>query len=368
MRGRLRNAAIITLALICVGSLVFFNYRTYRAVNRLYTEIKETAGNLNQLDFSVDGLGDDLNEVREFLGLKTNSYGNTLHSGESDKNDGSDYTIYYNAVDRLLSEYGEARLREALLLYSEGEDALRLYEKYGLTPVLRGNRIFLLSGGAAFFTVSVSDKITAETHNGSDSAVLNGTDDIRNFLERHYDGTAKRFSAVFPLLGDFEAIMEDPSLSAYLKEKKLYLKEKQDDYQSKGYDIHRSDGSTLCSAVFSFGNGVFTLGDTVCTLHELKERLFSIDSHFDIRTVAEKKAVSKLEELKYMVNDDSFRSFLDIRGCVISPKPSETEDSYDFVITDSTGRRAGKISMEKSTGEIYIFDKDNVVISSVKKN
>ena len=48
--------------------------------------------------------------------------------------------------------------------------------------------------------------------------------------------------------------------------------------------------------------------------------------------------------------------------------PEETEESYYFAITDKGGFKVGSLSLEKDTGEVYLFDRDNVLISSVKKN
>ena len=101
---------------------------------------------------------------------------------------------------------------------------------------------------------------------------------------------------------------------------------------------------------------------------ELWEDLLKLHTLFDIRTVSEKKTESKLEELSAMVKDPAFMAFLDTKGFTIAPEPQDNAESYDFPITDKGGFKIGTLSLEKDTGEVYLFDSDNVVVSSVKKN
>ena len=116
-------------------------------------------------------------------------------------------------------------------------------------------------------------------------------------------------------------------------------------------------------------DGRISLGNIKCKdTDELWDNLLKIHTLFDIRTVSEKKTESKLEELSAMVKDPAFMAFLETKGFTIAQEPKDNEESYDFEITDRGGFRIGTLSLEKDTGEVYLFDSDNVVVSSVKKN
>ena len=69
-----------------------------------------------------------------------------------------------------------------------------------------------------------------------------------------------------------------------------------------------------------------------------------------------------------MVKDPAFTAFLETKGCTIAQTPEDKDESYDFAITDRGGFVIGTLSLEKDTGEVYLFDSENVVVSSVKKN
>ena len=63
---------------------------------------------------------------------------------------------------------------------------------------------------------------------------------------------------------------------------------------------------------------------------------------------------------------EGYEARIDGNKVIIEPK--ESDESYDFEITDRGGFKIGTLSLEKDTGEVYLFDSDNVVVSSVKKN
>ena len=80
------------------------------------------------------------------------------------------------------------------------------------------------------------------------------------------------------------------------------------------------------------------------------------------------KGDSEADRFARLVKSPTFRSFIEKRGCTVSEIPAESDESIDYIISDSTGEKVGRISFNRKTDRIHVFDRDNVIVSPVKKN
>ena len=374
-KAQLRSRILIVLMFCCLAGLLIFNIVTLQTVKKLSASAKETAAAVGNLDYTLQNMGEDLSDARNVLGLKINSYGSDL-TQDTPAPPADDYAGYYSALDQLMSEFSESMLRKGCSYFMESKECLDLYRSYNLTPVQKGREILLSSGGKLFYRLSILPYTTggkvqfdAETFDKASTAKISTDRELASFIESNNIRIHAHYAALEPVENKLEQYSRNQKLLSYLSECKLYIKKKDAETNQTGYDIRRNDGSLLCSMMLDLVEGNITLGNIKCSnVDELWENLLKLHTLFDIRTVTQKKTESKLEELSAMVKDPAFMAFLETKGFTIAQEPQNNEESYDFAITDRGGFKIGTLSLEKDTGEVYLFDSDNVVVSSVKKN
>ncbi len=370
-----RSRILIILMFCCLAGLLIFNIVTLHTVKKLSASAKETAAAVGNLDYTLQNMGEDLSDARNVLGLKTNSYGSDL-TKDTPEAPADDYAYYYSALDQLMSEFSETMLRKGCSYFMESKECLDLYRSHNLTPAQKGREILLSSGGKLFYRLSIlpytaGGKVLfdAESFDKVSTAKISTEKELASFIEANNIRIHTHYAQLEPVAKKLEQYSRNQQLLSYLAEHKLYIKKRDAEDTQTGYDIRRTDGSLLCSMMLDLVEGKVSLGSVRCaSTDELWENLLKLHTLFDIRTVSEKKTESKLEELSAMVKDPAFMAFLETKGFAIAQEPQENLESYDFAITDRGGFKIGTLSLEKDTGEVYLFDSDNVVVSSVKKN
>ena len=374
-KDKVRPRVLIILLACCLVGLLIFNIVTLNAVKKLGDSARETAAAVGNLDYTLQNMGEDLSDARNVLGLKINSYGSDL-AQDAPEAPADDYAGYYSALDQLMSEFSESMLRKGCSYFMESRECLDLYRSFNLTPVQKGRDILLSSSGKLFYRLSILPYTTGgkvqfdtETFDKVSTARISTEKELSSFIEANHSRIQAHYADLEPVARKFDQYSKNPQLLSYLSGQKLYIKKRESEPLQTGYDIRRTDGSLLCSMMLDMVEGNITLGSKKCKdTDELWEDLLKLHTLFDIRTVSEKKTESKLEELSAMVKDPAFMAFLETKGFAIAPEPQENDESYDFPITDKGGFKIGTLSLEKDTGEVYLFDSDNVVVSSVKKN
>ena len=374
-KAQLRSRILIILMFCCLAGLLIFNIATLQTVKKLSASAKETAAAVGNLDYTLQNMGEDLSDARNVLGLKINSYGSDL-TKDAPEAPADDYAYYYSALDQLMSEFSETMLRKGCSYFMESKECLDLYRSYNLTPVQKGRDILLSCNGKLFYRLSIQPYTTggkvlfdAESFDKVSKAKISTQMELASFIEANNIRIHAHYGSLEPVAKKLDQYSRQPQLLSYLSEQKLYIKKRDPEATQTGYDIRRTDGSLLCSMMLDLVDGKITLGSIKCKdTDELWEDLLKLHTLFDIRTVSEKKTESKLEELSAMVKDPAFMAFLETKGFSIAQEPQDNVESYDFPITDRGGFKIGTLSLEKDTGEVYLFDSDNVVVSSVKKN
>ena len=374
-KALVRSRILIILLTCCLIGLLVFNIVTLQTVKKLSASAKETAAAVGNLDYTLQNMGEDLSDARNVLGLKINSYGSDL-AADTPEAPADDYAGYYSALDQLMSEFSESMLKKGCSYFMESKECLDLYRSHNLTPVQKGREILLSSGSKLFYRLSILPYTTggkvqfdAETFDKVSTARISTARELASFIEADNIRIHAHYAQLDPVAKKLDQYSRSQQFLSYLSEYKLYIKKRTDEALQTGYDIRRTDGSLLCSMMLDLVEGKITLGSIKCRdTDELWEDLLKLHTLFDIRTVSEKKTESKLEELSAMVKDPAFIAFLETKGCTIAQTPEDKEESYDFAITDRGGFVIGTLSLEKDTGEVYLFDSDKVVVSSVKKN
>ena len=370
----MKKALTILLA-VSIVSLLVFNIITLKAVQKLESSVKENSAAVGSLDYTVQNMGEDLSDARNVLGLKINSYGSDLNE-ETQTAPADDYAGYYSALDQLMSEFSESMLKKGCAFFMESKECAELYRTYSLTPVQKGREILLSSGGKLYYRLAILPytsggkvQFDAQSFDKVSSAKITTDRELASFIQANQSRIQSHYQELEPIIRKLDQYSRNQELLSYLSSQRLYIRKRSEEVNLTGYDIRRPDGSLLCSMTLDLVEGQISLGTKKYKgTDELWTDLLKLHTLFDIRTVSEKKAESKLEELSAMVKDPAFTAFLESKGYAIAQTPVETAESYDFAIKDNGGFTIGTLSMEKDSGEVYLFDSENVLISSVKKN
>lgn len=300
--GRLRNFLIILLVFFVFGSLAVFNISTFLAVRKLGATSGEISKNLVQLDDRVSSMGADINGARDMLGLPVHDF-----DPESQETASGD------------TETAGADKSESALFAEDSQ----------------------------FAAYAQGVELIIDRYN-----------ELRSSSEISAD--------VRPLIAAFRTLPKDYKLVSSLKDKRLFIKIYPESRNQSHFDVMRHDGSVLCPVVLDYGTGTIYAGDRVCqNMAELNDTLLSVEKYFDIRTEAEKKTTQQMKQLEELVADSGFAEFLQNKGLSIGKKPVRNMECLDYPVADSEGRRTGYVSLNVDTGEVYFFDCDRVLITSL---
>ena len=366
----------VSLCLLCIICLSVLSFVLLRTVSRLGASLKETSAAVGNIDYTMQSIGEDLNDARNVLGLRTNNYGPEQAEPSPGEIPGDEYTAYYNALDQLLADFNESMLKKGCSYFMESKECAGIYRKYNLTPVQNGRDILLSSGGRLYYKLTIQPYTTggkvqfdAESYDKVTAARISSDRELDSFIQANNSRIKAHYASLEPAIRKLEQYSRDQKLVSWLQDNRLYIKTRPDDALQTGFDIRRADGSLLCSVLLNLAEGTLTLGTVQCQdTDQLWDNLLKLDTLFDLRTVSEKKAETKLAELSAMVKDPAFIAFVENKGYSIAQNPVQTQETYDFSITDRGGFSVGTLSLEKDTGEVYLFDSDNILVSSVKKN
>ena len=112
--------------------------------------------------------------------------------------------------------------------------------------------------------------------------------------------------------------------------------------------------------VFRFQQHSFT------DLTALKEGVLDILSQSDLRTDAEILDDLVKGEMETLLEDEAFQAHLANLGFIYKGSHREDNDYLYYDLNDSEGNTAGALALQKEFGEVYLMDKDDIPIRSLK--
>ncbi len=86
----------------------------------------------------------------------------------------------------------------------------------------------------------------------------------------------------------------------------------------------------------------------------------------DPRTAAQKATGEAIERLQEIVSEPPFQAYLKQRDLTMAQEPRETLDFFMFDLTSREGTSVGAFAVQKQNGEIYLTDKNEIVITRLE--
>ncbi len=377
---------IILAALILVVSFSALIYRNAvlsrnikQKYDRLFSEIERENSRIEKLYSNFASINGDVNEVRKKLYLPERIYNFqekkqvVSTSGEKKNKDLS----FFLAADRLRSfniHLGNAkRFKE----FIESKEVVSFRKKYTLRLSKEDDKGFYFNrNGFIYYTLeitndkplqitlsSVTDKtgetfpLDKETVSKIDSYLKNTVPSIDAYYKHRKDAAR-----------DFSSIFKNKTFVSILKNYNLHTKVISSRRDGSRYiNVLTEDGRSVVTFGFepapvSFYTGKEKFTDYTVFLENLLNTLETADK----RTAAMIKIDTAKNRIKKIAQDPVFKEYLKNRGLKLSDKERQDSDYYYFDFVNNQNKRQGSLGVLKHIGTIYLFDPEDVVITSLK--
>ena len=382
------SAAIIIIISLSL-SVFLVNLKSNRIIKEMEvrntamkTEMDLSAQNMDLIRQNLMLLSSDSNTVRQLLNIPERNYPSlekdVEETNEIDKNGTDSNILFFQAVERIIKN---REMEEKMVLFSEfleDENFRKDLEYRGLTA---GNTSGLTTqisfeNEVYFYLEALENGYQINTMDGISSQV-DGKNGIISFIDSNIQEINRKNElaansiklldsmdndkALKDLLESRNLVMEDTIKSASRVSRKIFFREG-DFFAELGYI--RNNENWIFSDKDSSGEE--QTGNGRQGFEKALRELISSATEFDPRSpgdIAEEDSRIKILELS---KDQGFAAYLKTLDASISGDFREDHYYYYLDIIDENNRNYGSLAVQKHTGEIYLMDKDDVVITSFK--
>jgi hypothetical protein len=358
--------------LLLIGGIVYLV--TNRIERRFLQELKDTRNALEQIKENELLLAQDLNNARSVLGLNVRTYDFLVKEEDRTPSEKTAYSPLFQAVNTILA-LKERQEREALLMNTlQSKEVSNLIRLKGLELRKDQGKVELQRKGVPYFSFSLSkDKpFVVESYLGARWLPdLKGPFalGLSSFLQEQLPILEAHLSRIQQLRTQFLATFEKPRIQSLASQKGLVRSplEESDDEARLQYLLKVEPTLTKVEAALSYRKGTFFVGkepfDTIETFERALEQALA---NADTWTSKELRLDSILTSLRTQMKDSGFQRYLQSKKLKISDRGRENEE-YRFIdLLEEKGTRIGSIGIQKIKGEVFLFDKDDVPITSFR--
>ncbi len=382
----MRKKLILAAGILLLLGVVLFSALSLKTENSsLQNNLNSKDIEINQLYSIVEEYSKDLNEIRKKLYLPEKNY--------------LPDTFRNTSVDKSSMDGGEARENEDLPFFLAADklisftlrlNNLRLLKKFAesdtLKTIMSKNRLELRNDGDSGYLLAL-DGITAYTiriinDSPFEAAIAYGqneskeikfnpvSEDAYNSIEDFIDSSIKEitdYRTEQNILGEkFNSIIKERSVLNTVDQYSLAIKSINAADKSI-VRISTKDGRTVLSAEMDKNKLDFTLnGQSYVDFNRFHSRLIEVLESSDKRDAEEVIVDQAKNKIITVAKDPAFVKYLKDKHLTLRTEVRDDSDYYYFDFLNSNGEKQGALGVQKKIGEIYLFDKEDIVISSLK--
>lgn len=375
-RRHIYLAALVLGALFLAG--VLFSLLTNRLEKRLLQELKKTQHTLEQIKENELLIAQDLNHARAVLGLPVRTYDFQIPEEEGPLSEKTSYSPLFQGIDTILS-HKEQQEREALLMgILRSPDVAKVIKTQGMELKKEQGRIELQKKGIPYFsftlyTESSKEKtFTLESYLGTRlevDAKETSVSRISFFLQEQSSLLGTHFNRMQQLRSQLISTCTKPRLQSLASEKGLILSKEEESPEGIRIEflLKAEPALSKLQVGLQYRKGIFFIEkETFDTVESFEEGLAQALKKTDTRTSKEIRLDSILSSLRTQMKDTGFQRYLQSKKIAISEGERDNGE-YRFIdLVEEDGNRIGSIGILKTKGEVSLFDKDDVFISSLK--
>ncbi|GAB4370110.1 MAG: hypothetical protein Kow009_06650 [Spirochaetales bacterium] len=361
--------------LLLIGGI--FLLVTNRMEKRFLQELRDTRIALETIQNNERLLAQDLNQAREILGLSVRTYEtfdvekdpSSPQAGERKAS-----SPLFQAVETILSTRERQELEALTMRLLRSSEIRPLLETSGLKSGKEGGRIQLRKEGIPYvsFLPSGTSTLVIESYLGAQFMVDSKDPSLASlatFLKEQIPVLESHFSRMRTLQKQLISTCRKPDILAIANRKGLLLSDPEESFEGVRikYLLKEEPQLVKLEAGVEYRKGVLFIGEErFDTVESFEIALKSALEKADTRTSKQIRLDSVLSSLRSQMEDAAFRQYLQSKGIRISTSDRE-DDEYRFIdLLDDQGKRMGSIGVLKIKGDVFLFDRDDVPISSLK--
>jgi hypothetical protein len=376
-RGVLWKIVYLVSALVFGAALVFLGIRLRQSIrdarafqNNLTDQLRQNQATLDIITQSLSVLAGDSNDLRAKLGLSQREYPILTAMDSKEEEQNNEAVTHFQAVKKVYQSFRDERYLLAFNDFADSvafQDFLKLYsfttgrvEGYSLGLYRDKDRYFTLTFYPEEDEFSVMDSAGgASTRGGWDQAILPHIRDSLESMEVHFRDVREKAASM-------RSQLHEKELLDALGRKGLTVSNLLEDDERYTATVYHGN-----QAMFDFTlekeDGLFTVGDQSTESPALFLALAAeaVDS-LDVRSDWQKNLSRTVSDLLKVFADDDFLLLMESAGLSILPQPRENEYFilYDIV---QGAEKIGSYAVNKYTSEIYLVDKDEVQMGSLRQ-
>lgn len=373
--------------LVVAGLVVLMVIQFFNNAHLAYTMSQVSSNNQQMIDEvgvmaqTLGGLGNDLNEVREYLLLPTRDYNTSLitqpdavEEGEEDATGEDPIVEIFSLIETIgESEQIQARTsanQAALDAYLNAEESLAFFAQKGLS--LRNGIEHHLADdtGTVYLTLGLRDNgdiymtsYSRQTIEFTEEDFEEVKSSIVHYIENDFILEQAQVVEVGVVRQSVYALLTtDATLQTLFAEKKLTVTTEREIADYFAYDLLDAEGMTVQTIGIERLSGDVGFLQSDFTLEPIEfenKGIFVNDvaaavEALDTRTPIEKNITSLKESIESLREDEGFAATLENYGLTFTFDPVETETAWEYPILRSDGSLLRTLYIDKATGELMI--------------
>ncbi len=371
--------------LILLGAVLF-------TVVHLTTENSSLQNNLNSREREISSLysivqeySKDINEIRKKLSLPEKNYlpdtFNNTSADESKPDIGetreNEDLPFFLAADKLITFNVRLNNLRILKNFAESDALNAILLKNRLKLIKNGDSGYhLLLGGSIAYTLSIYNDSPLEAalsyrQKETEKKTFNPVaKDACKIVEEAIDSSIHEITAYIAeskaLSDKFSGIVQEKRVAHTVDKYGLVIKTIHT-ADTRAVRISTKDGRLILTAEMDKNKLDFTLnGESYNDFNQFHSRFMEVLDSSDKRSAEELVIEKSKNKIITVAKDPAFITYLKEKNLTLRTEIRDDSDYYYFDFVNSSGEKQGSLGVQKKIGEIYLFDKEDVVISSLK--
>lgn len=359
------------------GSFLFVNWRISRLEEIiiakdtvLRSQLDTDAQTLDLLKQRVLLLGQDTNLFRKYFQLPLHplpSFGDE-EAGEPPPETNE---LYFKAVKILLTQRDKEEAMAALSEFLNSPEVTDLLSRHDLT-VHNHHEVdaeFWKEGETLHHRLSATVGKNSFTvlSPGADGGQVATVSDLDSYLEENAAKVDSFYQRLKRMEEELAAMEKEVTLKNLLPAKGLNLSKPTQAGEKILRQITDASGRTFLVMGLEKNKALWILGEkTYQDKGEFLSAAIAAIEGLDLRSPEEVMIQEAKDILETLRRDDGFLAYLKSEGLSLTRQPREDLYYFYYDLLDAGRKTSGSFAVQKNSGELYLMDKNDVLVTSLK--
>jgi hypothetical protein len=368
------NFVVIPVLLIAVLSLVVAVFKIAKKTNSVETLLiernKESSERLDIITQSLTLMAGDTNILRGSMGMPERVYPIHKLVFQEEENEEEGVMPLLRAVDIILGRYKEENGLIAFAALNDDEEIQKIFSEYSLSIEGENNiDLDITHGYNIYFKVKYQPEeqtLIISSPLGQKTLSIDQPYEITSYVKSNIEKIDIHYRRLREKAEALSRIGNNKTIQDIVAEKELTLSSMQEDTEE--YRIQVSAGKRLLlNFILNKQDGIFMVKDRSSQTMDIFLFLaIDVLRELDTRSEREKMLVEQQKFITQVFEDPGIRKIIGDKGLEVVTLPRENDDFFYFDINNEE-ERIGSLALDKYSLEIYLIDKDEVQICSLRR-